>query len=159
MNAKRTVNFGWPCTASCLYTRVRMSGRDEDYVIDLCDSVLQLKAKRHHKFDFLIGDPGKNGRCAKLSVDAYYEDLKLVIEYHEKQHTEAVAFFDKRPGRREQRRRYDQRRRDVLAQQRICLVELGYELFQHNSRKRLKRNRPSDEARIRERVAAFLPEK
>jgi hypothetical protein len=136
-----------------------MSRRDEDYVIDLCDFVLQLKAKRHHKFDFLIGDPGKNGRCAKLPVDAYYEELNLVIEYQEKQHTEAVAFFDRRPGRREQRRRYDQRRRDVLAEQKICLVELGYDLFQHNSTKRLKRNRVSDEVRVRERLDAFLPEK
>jgi hypothetical protein len=34
----------------------------------LCDFVLQRKAKRHHRFDLLLGDPGKNGRCSKLPV-------------------------------------------------------------------------------------------
>lgn len=136
-----------------------MSYRYEDYVIDLCDFVLQLKAKRHHRFDFLRGDPGKSGRCATLPVDAYYEELKLVIEYHERQHTEAVPFFDRRPGRRDQRRRYDQRRRDVFAQQNICLVELGYDLFQLNGRKQLKRIAASDKAIVRKQLSQFLRKK
>jgi len=93
----------------------RMRVSDESYIIDLCDRVLNLKAKRQHRFDFLRGDPGKNRRCAKLPVDAYYEELKLVVEYRERQHTESVPLFDKRLtcsgcAREEQRRRYDQRR-------------------------------------------------
>jgi hypothetical protein len=71
-----------------------MANRDESYVIDLCDRVLNLKAKRQHRFDFLRGDSGR-----KLPVDAYYEisvDRKLVVEYREMQHSEPVAFFDKR---------------------------------------------------------------
>jgi len=58
-----------------------MRRRDEDYVIDLCDRVPNLKAKRQHRFDFLRGDPGKSGRRAMLPVAAFYQELNLVIEY------------------------------------------------------------------------------
>jgi hypothetical protein len=67
-----------------------MTDRDESYVIDLCDRVLSLKAKRQYRFDFLQGDSGR-----RLPVDAYYKisgDRKLVIEYREMQHSEPVAF-------------------------------------------------------------------
>lgn len=53
--------------------------------------------------------------------------------------TEPVPFFDRRPGRREQRRRYDERRRELLPKHNICLIELNYDLFQHNRTKPLKR--------------------
>ena len=70
--------------------------KDEIYVIDLCDEILGTKALRQHCFDFLRGDSinGKRGR--KLRVDAYYESKNLVIEYNEKQHTEDVAFFERK---------------------------------------------------------------
>lgn len=118
--------------------------RDETYIIDLCDAVLQLKASRQHRFDFLLGDPNARGRCARLPVDAYYPELQLVIEYHERQHTETVAFFDQRTtlsgvGRGEQRRLYDQRRRDLLPENGIALVELGYGDFEHKADRRLAR--------------------
>lgn len=70
--------------------------KDETYIIDLCDEVLGLKASRGHRFEFLRGDPGKNGRRACLPVDAYYAELNLVVEYHERQHSEPVSFFDRR---------------------------------------------------------------
>ena len=137
------------------------AGRDESYVIDLCDRVLRLKAKRQHRFDFLRGDPGKGGRSVKLPVDAYYEELNLVIEYREPQHTKENILFDK-PNkltisgchRGEQRRRYDQRRRDILGKQ---LIELEYTLFEHNAQGRLSRNESNDEAVIREKLSGFPP--
>ena len=158
----QTVDSSWLTRLFRYTTQVR--GRDEDYVIDLCDGALNLKAKRHHRFDFLRGDPGKNSRCAKLPVDAYYDELKLVIEYRERQHAESVPIFDKRLtcsgcDRREQRRRYDQRRRDVLPKHGIHLIELEYNSFQHNGKKRLTRNPIRDEAVIRELLADFLPRK
>ena len=52
---------------------------DEEYVINLCDEVLGLTARRQYCFDFLKGDTGR-----KLPVDAYYEDLKLVELSYEK---------------------------------------------------------------------------
>ena len=55
--------------------------RDEHYIIDLCDRMLAQPALRQHRFDFLIGDPGKGGRCCRLPVDAWYPSRGLVIEY------------------------------------------------------------------------------
>jgi hypothetical protein len=117
---------------------------DESYVIDLCDEVLKQKAFRQHRFDFLKGDSG-----TKLPVDAYYSSLNLVIEFKEKQHTEEVNFFDKRQtvsgvGRGEQRKLYDQRRRNVLPEYGIKLIELDYSDFEHTRGKKLVRNREED---------------
>jgi hypothetical protein len=135
-----------------------VSRRDEHYVIDLCDHVLGITASRQHRFAFLTGDPGRSGRCSLLPVDAYYEPLRLVVEYRERQHSEPVAFMDRRLtisgyGRGEQRRRYDDRRRIVLPQHGIRLVELDCAMFAHDGRKRLRRDRAADELVIRSRVA------
>jgi hypothetical protein len=118
--------------------------RDEFYVIDLCDTVLGMKASRQHRFPFLKGDAS-----TLLPVDAYYSSLQLVVEYREKQHTEAVRFFDRRitasgVNRGEQRRIYDERRRQVLPKHGIRLVELSYSDFEHNSRKQLLRRYEAD---------------
>ena len=137
------------------------AGSDESYVIDLCDRVLRLKGKRQHRFDFLRGDPGKDGRCVGLPVDAYYEELNLIIEYRETQHSKENVFFDKPSKltisgchRGEQRRHYDQRRRDILGKR---LIELEYTFFEHDGHGRLSRNASEDEAVIREKLSAFLP--
>lgn len=124
---------------------------DEHYVLDLCDEILGLKASRQHTFDFLRGD-GKTGR--KLPVDAYYPNLKLVVEYKERQHSESVAFFNKKTtvsgvSRDEQRRIYDQRRKDVLPKHGIKLIEISYSDLKHDSRKRLIRSRQEDIVVIR----------
>ena len=91
----------------------RRESSDEHYIIDLCDDVLDAKASRQHKFDFLRGDPNRRDPLGdKLPVDAYYESLNLVIEYYERQHTESVQHFNKKSTvsgvtRDEQRRIYD----------------------------------------------------
>src|ERR1035441_5066741 len=77
-----------------------------------------------------------------------YRDLKLVVEYHERQRFEAVPFFDRMIvssgiTRGEQRRKYDQLRRDVLPMHSITLIEISYQEFEHDGRKRLLRV-PSD---------------
>lgn len=124
---------------------------DESYVIDLCDKALNLTASRQHKFPFLLGDPSENGRQAKLPVDAYYESLSLVVEYRERQHTEEVKHFDKPDvmtvsgvHRGEQRKKYDQRRRDELPKHGIKLIEISYSDFDHDSQKKLIRNYVKD---------------
>lgn len=119
--------------------------RDEHYVIDLCDEVLSAEAVRQHRFPFLTGDPGRNGICHRLPVDAFYPSLKLVVEYRERQHREPVKVMDRRwtisgCTRGEQRRRYDERRRIVLPRHGIELVELNYSMFSHDSRNRLRRD-------------------
>src|SRR5277367_1972895 len=95
--------------------------RDGIYIVDLCDEILGKQAVREHKFPFLLGDPGKNGRRSCLPVDAYYPHLNLVVEYDECQHSEAVPFFDRRIvasgiTRGEQRKKYDLIKREGLPQ-------------------------------------------
>jgi hypothetical protein len=70
--------------------------KDETYIIDICDHLLELKAARGHRFGFLRGDPGRAGIRLPLPVDAYYAEISLVVEYHERQHCQEVGFFDKR---------------------------------------------------------------
>lgn len=135
---------------------------DESYIIDLCDGLLGQRALRQHRFDFLLGDPGKNGRRVRLPVDAYYPELRLVIEYRERQHVEPIPFMDERQtvsgvSRGAQRARYDQRRRDVLPQRGFRLIELNVASFAHDSRKKLKRERTLDLAVLLHVLAEFLP--
>lgn len=135
--------------------------KDEHYIIDLCDRVLNRRATRQRRFSFLRGDPGKSGRCATLPVDAYYDELKVAIEYQESQHTEPNALFDRKPTvsgchRGEQRRRYDQRKMTILREHGIRVVVLDYRSFEHDNRGRLKRNEARDEATIRNQLLEFL---
>lgn len=130
--------------------------RDESYIVDLCDRVLGCAALRQHRFDFLRGDKGH-----KLPVDAYYPNLKLVIEYRERQHSEPVPFFDGRVtvsgvSRGEQRKIYDQRRRDKLHIHGISLLELDYSNFEHTAGKKLVRDPGKDEETIRGKLSHWL---
>lgn len=123
---------------------------DEEYVINLCDEALGLTASRQHCFDFLKGDTGR-----MLPVDAYYDELKLVVEYNERQHTEAVPLFDNKPtvsgvSRGEQRRIYDERRRTVLPQHGISLVIISYSDF--GTSKKLLRNHDKDLEVVKEKL-------
>jgi hypothetical protein len=53
---------------------------DEAYVLGLCDRILGVPGLRQHRFDWLLGDPGKNGRQVRLPVDAYWPDARLVVD-------------------------------------------------------------------------------
>jgi hypothetical protein len=55
-----------------------------------------------------------------------------------------------------QRAIYDQRRRDLLPQHGIALVELSYADFTHDKRKRLLRRREEDTAAVRRTLAAWI---
>ena len=142
--------------------QVRISeDNDERYVLNLCDKVLGLSSSRQHKFDFLLGDPNTRGISAKLPVDAFYEELNLVIEYRERQHTESVKFFDKRVTvsgvhRGEQRRIYDQRRREVLPKNNIELVEISFSDFNYDRQKRIIRDNNADIKIVKDRLKKFL---
>lgn len=129
---------------------------DEAYILNFCDEILNVKGLRQHRFDFLRGDSG-----IKLPVDIYYPTLKLVIEYREKQHTEAVAFFDKRItssgiSRAEQRKRYDELRRTEIPKNGLDLIEFDYSEFGHTKGKRLLRNRKEDEKIIKEKLKNYI---
>ncbi len=130
--------------------------RDEFYILKLCDKVLKREASRQHRFDFLRGDTGR-----KLPVDAYYDDLKLVIEYRERQHLESVKLFDMRMtisgvSRGEQRAKYDELRCQEIPKNGLYLVELSYSDFAHASNKRLKQNEQEDTQIIKEKLQIYI---
>lgn len=135
------------------------SGRsDEDYVVGLCDEILGRPSRRQHRFPFLRGDARTT-----LPVDAYYPDLKLVVEYREPQHTQSVPHFDEPHQltasgvpRGEQRRLYDQRRREVLPQWGIGLIEIDFSDLAHRSNGRLVRDRVADRPVIERRLRRYL---
>jgi hypothetical protein len=124
---------------------------DEAYVIDLLDDLVEQKAQRQHRFDWLLGDPGRGARRAQLPVDAFWPDLRLVVEYRERQHDEATPFFDK-PAvmtvsgvhRGEQRRRYDARRDELIPAQGLRLLVVTADQLASNARGRLKRESQAD---------------
>lgn len=133
--------------------------KDETYVINLCDKVLNDTASRQHRFDFLKGDTG-----VKLPVDAYYEKYHLVIEYYEKQHTESVRLFDNKKTvsgvtRDVQRRIYDERRKEVLPKHGIEVIIFSYNDFDFDNRKRIKRNQEKDLEIVREKLKNTFMEK
>lgn len=115
-----------------------MAKRNEDYVLGLCDEVLDSTGLRQHRFVWLEGDPSpKTGRRTRLPVDAYWPDQALVVEFHEKQHTEQVRHFDKPDvmtvsgmHRGMQRKRYDDRRRELIPAHGIRLVIISMSEFE-----------------------------
>lgn len=125
--------------------------RDEAYVVDLCDAILGEPAQRQHLFDWLRGDPGRNGQCRRLPVDAYYPAQHLVIEYQERQHDEPIPHFDK-PGkltvsgvhRGIQRRIYDERRATEIPAHGLRLVIVKPADLAAGKRGRLLRSREDD---------------
>jgi hypothetical protein len=132
------------------------SESDEHYVLGLCDQLLSEQSLRQHRFSFLTGDSG-----TALPVDAYYPALKLVIEYHERQHTDAVDFWDRKPTvsglpRAEQRRIYDQRRSAVLPANGIKYLVIGYQELAHKaSSKKLLRDIHADTLVLKDRLKQF----
>ncbi len=107
-----------------------MALENEQYVLSLCDEALGAVGRRQHTFDWLLGDESpKTGRKRPLPVDAFWPSLALVVEFHEKQHTEAVAHFDKPDKltvsgvhRGIQRRIYDDRRRELVPAHGLSLI-------------------------------------
>jgi hypothetical protein len=124
---------------------------DEAYVVDLCDAILGEPARRQHLFDWLLSDPGRNGRCRRLPVDAYYPAHRLVIEYQERQHDEPIPYFDKPDKltvsgvhRGIQRRIYDERRATEIPAHGLRLVIVKPTDLAADQRGRLQRYRDSD---------------
>ncbi|UXX81055.1 hypothetical protein N7E81_08075 [Reichenbachiella carrageenanivorans] len=125
---------------------------DEHYVINLCDEILEAQASRQHKFGFLLGDYHKNGKTrTPLPVDAYYKEQNLVIEFKERQHSEAIDTFDKPDKitvsgvtRSEQRKIYSERRKKGLKANDIQWLEIDYSDFECDSQKKLIRDKKKD---------------
>jgi hypothetical protein len=114
---------------------------DEFYVLDLADRVLRATASRQHRFEWLRGDFSvKRQTFSYLPVDGYWEDLKLVVEYAERQHDEPVKLFDQRDtvsgvSRGAQRRIYDDRRVELIPINGLSLVVIPATAFELKRKK------------------------
>lgn len=137
---------------------------DENYILNLCDELLNDTASRQHRFPFLLGDFHKDKKSrTKLPVDGFYENINLVIEYRDKQPTEETPVLDKPTvktisgvSRDEQRKIYDQRRRDVLLRKTINLIEINYYAFEYDSQLNIIRNKEKDIEIVKELIKDFL---
>jgi hypothetical protein len=124
---------------------------DEAYVLGLCDEVFGGSGLRQHRFDWLMGDPGKSGHCRKLPVDGYWPGAATVVEYREVQHDRPVKHFDK-PNvltvsgvhRGLQRALYDARRDTLIPARGLRLVVIRPSNLSSNGSGRLRRLRESD---------------
>ncbi|MEU2223054.1 hypothetical protein [Streptomyces sp. NPDC018347] len=133
---------------------------DEAYVIDLCNRILHESALTQHKFDWLLGDPGTNGRRVKLPVDAYWPGHELVVEYRELQHDQPMPHFDKPDRltvsgvhRGEQRALYDARRDTEVPAHGLRLIVVRPADLDADSRGRLRRNEKADLESLRKILA------
>ena len=131
--------------------QLKVEKSDEFYLVNLCDELLKQKASRKHTFDTLVGRLHKKGKTrTKLPLDAYYEDLKLVIEFFEKNDTEET---DERAA---QRKFYDKRKKEVLKKKEIRLIDINYALFECNENDRLVRNKENDRLVLKRILKDFL---
>lgn len=129
---------------------------DEAYVLNLCDRVLGEGGSRQHRFEWLVGDPGRTGRRVRLPVDGYWPVANLVVEYRERQHGQPVPHFDK-PERLTvsgvhrgiQRSLYDARRDELIPQHGIRLVAITPADLDATPAGRLRRNEDHDVSAIR----------
>ncbi|PRA00951.1 hypothetical protein CQ019_15355 [Arthrobacter sp. MYb229] len=139
-------------------TLSKRADSDEHYVLELCDQVLEAKRTGQQTFPWLVGDPSaKYGKVKPLPVDGYWAELGVVVEYHERQHTESVPFFDDKitaSGRRrgEQRRIYDARKAELIPEHDLKLVIIDFKDFS-NKRGKIVR-KPAEDLRIVESILA-----
>lgn len=130
---------------------LNVENSDEFYLVNLCDELLKEKASRKHTFDTLVGRLHKKGKTrTKLPLDAYYENLKLVIEFFEKNNTEET---DERAA---QRKFYDQRKKDVLKKKEISLIDINYALFECDEKDRLVRDKAKDSKVLKHLLKGFM---
>lgn len=136
---------------------------DEHYVLKLCNEVLGSGCEQQRTFDWLLGLPSKKtGLRAPLPVDGYWEDRRLVVEYHEKQHSEAVPFFDDKVTasghlRGEQRKLYDAQKATMIPEQGLTLLIIDYRDFQ-NVKGKIVRNYEKDLLVVARMIKDVLPQ-
>ncbi|MET0016215.1 hypothetical protein [Oscillibacter sp.] len=126
---------------------------DEKYVLDLVSEVLKENYEWQKKFNDLLGDPGKSGRRAKLSVDAYFPENNLIVEYREKQHYQPIAIMDKRMtvsgiSRGEQRKIYDLRKEQWARDNNFKLFVITYADLSHKKSGKLIRTEVEDISKL-----------
>lgn len=140
--------------------RLKRINSDEYYIIGLCNEILNEKASHQHTFKFLSGDLHRDGitRTA-LPVDAYYAKLNMVIELFEVEDStslEEEKHTISGVKRSEQRKRYAQRKIDVLEEKKIHLIEIEYNEFECDEENKLVRNKEADVKILKEILKGYI---
>jgi hypothetical protein len=139
---------------------LKRENSDEYYLVGLCNELLNEKALHQHTFDFLLGDFHRDGkRRTKLPIDAFYVGLNMAIEFYEKEdETSEGAQMPtiSKVNRSEQRKKYAQRKREVLKEKEIDLIEMDYDEFECDKERKLVRNKEADVKILKEILKDFL---
>lgn len=135
---------------------LNIQNSDEFYLVNLCDELLHHKASRKHTFDTLVGNLHKRGKGrTKLPLNAYYEDLKLVIEFHRK--SEAIdKLSTKEQERIAQIKYYNQLKKKAILKKNLQLIEINYASFECNKANKLIRNTEADKHILKNMLKDFL---
>ncbi|MDN3666600.1 hypothetical protein ACFFU1_13855 [Algibacter miyuki] len=136
--------------------RLNIENSDEFYLVNLCDELLEQKSSRKHTFDTLVGNLHKRGKGrTKLPLDAYYEDLKLVMEFV-KTIEEADVEDEKEQARLLQIKRYNQLKKKAILKKGLRLMEINYSIFECDDSGKLVRNTEADILVLKEKLKDFL---
>jgi len=129
---------------------------DENYLINLCDELLGKEASRKHTFDTLVGNLHKRGKGrTKLPLDAYYKDLKLVIEFFRQ--TSTVSELDeKEQARIAQIKYYDELKKEAVLAKSMRYMKINFAQFECDENDKLIRNTENDKIVLKGVLKDFL---
>ncbi|EDP97507.1 hypothetical protein U8527_04120 [Kordia algicida OT-1] len=129
---------------------------DENYLLDLSDELLNKKASRKHTFDTLVGNLHKRGKGrTKLPLDAYYQDLKLVIEFFQKE-KDFEDLDEKEQARITQIKYYDRLKKEAVINKRFRYMKINYAQFECDENEKLIRNTENDIVVLKEILKDFI---
>lgn len=133
---------------------LNIQNSDEFYLVTLCDELLEQKASRKHKFDTVVGNLHKRGKGrTKLPLDAYYKDLKLVIEFFRKNDD---VLDESEQARITQIKRYGALKKKAILKKNLRLIEINYASFKHDETNKLIRNTAHDMLVLKDLLKDFL---
>lgn len=135
---------------------LNIQNSDEFYLVNLCDELLEQEASRKHTFNTLVGNLHKRGKGrTKLPLDAYYENLKLVIEFLRKD-KDFDALDKNEQARMIQVQRYNQLKKKAIVQKDLRLIEINYAAFECDEAGKLIRNEAHDKLILKDILKDFL---
>lgn len=135
---------------------IDIQNSDEYYLVSLCNELLKQEASRKHTFDTLVGNLHKKGKGrTKLPLDAYYEDLKLVIEFF-KRDNEIEELDEKEQARVAQITYYNELKKKAISKKKLHLIEINYASFERDEANKLIRNTENDSATLEGILKRFI---
>ena len=130
---------------------------DENYLLNLCDELLGKEASRKHTFDTLVGNLHKRGKGrTKLPLDAYYKDLKLVIEFFQTSNKPVSDLDEKEQARIAQIKYYDELKKEAVLNKSFRYMKINFAQFECDEANKLVRNTENDIRVLKEILKDFL---